>query len=62
MEPGGQKSQAPYPTVRERRSFKSQFGGDLRLCLTLAYPSTHRYRWGMRLENVARKALRLLRK
>jgi len=29
--------------------FKSQFGGDLRLCFVLSYPSTRRYRWGSRL-------------
>ena len=38
--------------------FKSQFGGDLRLCLVLEYPSTRRYRWGSRLSSVARTLLR----
>lgn len=40
--------------------FKSQFGGDLRMCLVLKYPSTWRYRLGTRLEGVARSGLNVL--
>ena len=42
--------------------FKSQFGGDLRLCFVLAYPSTWRYRWGTRLETFSRTLLRRQRR
>jgi hypothetical protein len=38
--------------------FKSRFGGDLRVCFALIYPSTRRYRFGTRLERVARSVLR----
>ena len=38
--------------------FKSQFGGDLRLCFVLSYPSSRRYRWGSRMTSPVRALLR----
>jgi hypothetical protein len=38
--------------------FKSQFGGDLRLCFVLSYPSSRRYRWGSRMMSPVRALLR----
>ena len=37
--------------------FKSQFGGDLRMCLELTYPSTWRYRVGTKLARIVRRGL-----